>query len=398
MLICYSQLVKLDKFSLSATSIEYQQKENVYENIVDYLSKTEHVEESIYFLDIGEIERLRELWEQRFYNIHPYYAIKCNPDIGFIKKLAELGTNFDCASIAEIDRVLSLGIDPSRIIFANPCKRQRDIITAYQRGVRIVTFDTDTELFKIASVCPQMNIMLRIYAKDPDARCQFAHKFGADKSRWEEMLTIIKEKQLSLIGISFHVGSGSISSAPYALAIKEARELYDMAKEVDITIKIIDVGGGFTSHALKNIPEVIQEAKSIYFPDELGCKFIAEPGRFFAETAGYLATNIIGIRKTETTRDYWITDSLYGSFNCIFYDHFNPKPEIMSESTHNYFTTLYGPTCDGLDIIAKVDAYPEMFLNDWIIFRNMGAYTLAGACNFNGIPFLNTHIVYLHKK
>jgi len=293
---------------------------------------------------------------------------------------------------------LSLGIDPSRIIFANPCKRQRDITAAYQRGIRIVTFDTDTELFKIKATCPQMNIMLRIYAKDPDARCQFAHKFGADKTRWVEMLDIIQENKLSLVGISFHVGSGASSSAPYALAIKEARELYDMAKDRNITIKYIDIGGGFTSSKLENIPEVIQEAKKQYFPDELECKFIAEPGRFFAETAGYLATNIIGIRKTETTRDYWITDSLYGSFNCIFYDHYNPKPENMKESDNNYFTTFYGPTCDGLDIISKVDSYPEMFLNDWIIFRNMGAYTLAGACNFNGIPFLNTHIVYLHKK
>ena len=162
----------------------YKDESDVYDTIQSFLKSTHHREESIYFLDIGEIERLFHLWQQRFEGIHPYYAIKCNPDIGFIKRLAELGANFDCASIAEIDRVLSLGISPDRIIFANPCKRQRDIVTAYQKGVHIVTFDNETELIKIANVCPQMGAMLRIYAKDPDARCQFAHKFGADASRW----------------------------------------------------------------------------------------------------------------------------------------------------------------------------------------------------------------------
>ena len=271
-------------------------------------------------------------------------------------------------------------------------------MAAYQKGVKVVTFDNETELIKIAQVCPKMNVMLRIYAKDPDARCQFAHKFGADKSTWTNLLDTAKKYGINIMGISFHVGSGASSPKAYALAIKEARHFYDMAKEYGYTIEMVDIGGGFTSHRLGDIPEAIIEAKQMYFPEELGCRFIAEPGRFFAETSGYLATNIIGIRKTENTRDYWITDSLYGSFNCIFYDHYSPLPEYIKYSKNHYFTTIYGPTCDGLDKILELESYPEMELNEWLVFRNMGAYTLAGACNFNGIPFLNTHIVYLNQN
>lgn len=32
------------------------------------------------------------------------------------------GCGFDCASPAEMDQVLECGVDPSRIIYANPCK------------------------------------------------------------------------------------------------------------------------------------------------------------------------------------------------------------------------------------------------------------------------------------
>jgi ornithine decarboxylase len=364
-------------------------------NIRNYLQTKEHIEESIYFLDLGEIERLYTIWENRFPNIQPYYAIKCNPDHGFIQKLAELGANFDCASIAEIDRVLGLGISPIRIIFANPCKRKRDIISAYQRGIKMVTFDTETELEKIGEVCPKMKCVLRIYAKDPEAKCQFAHKFGCPPEKWQSILDTAQKYNISITGISFHVGSGASSPSAYEKAIQQARAFHDLAQEYGHKIGLIDIGGGFVSHQLKDIPEVIQEAFKKYFPVELGCKFIAEPGRYFAETSGYLATNVIGIRKTETTRDYWITDSLYGSFNCILYDHYIPQAEALVENTKTYKTTLYGPTCDGMDIITEIDTFPELELNDWIFFRRMGAYTISAACNFNGIPFLNAHIVYL---
>jgi len=344
---------------------------------------------------LGEVERLYHLWTQRFGNIHPYYAIKCNPDHGLVQKLAELGANFDCASIVEIETVLQLGISPSRILFANPCKRKQDIVAAYKKGITMVTFDTETELEKIGEVCPEMKCILRIYAKDPDARCQFAHKFGCPREKWEQMLLIAKEKQLEIIGVSFHVGSGAKSSKPYTVAIQQARDFVDLAKTYGQIVTIVDVGGGFTSHTLEDIPETILGAIQTYFPPELGCTCIAEPGRYFAETCGYLATNIIGIRHTETTRDYWITDSLYGSFNCIFYDHYIPTAEPLCKEGKKYKTTLYGPTCDGLDKILTIPEFPEQKLNNWILFARMGAYTLAGACNFNGIPFLDARVVYL---
>jgi hypothetical protein len=35
---------------------------------------------------------------------------------------SQLGNGFDCASKSEIDMALQTGIDPSRIIYAQPCK------------------------------------------------------------------------------------------------------------------------------------------------------------------------------------------------------------------------------------------------------------------------------------
>ncbi len=58
--------------------------------------------------------------------------------------------------------MLSLGVPPSRIIFAHPCKRACDIRYARQHGVAYTTFDTDSELAKIAAHHPGFKCVLRI--------------------------------------------------------------------------------------------------------------------------------------------------------------------------------------------------------------------------------------------
>ena len=57
----------------------------------------------------------------------PVSAVKCNYDPVLLQTLAALGTGFDCASKQEIVTILDLGVDPSRIIYANPCKQNSHI-------------------------------------------------------------------------------------------------------------------------------------------------------------------------------------------------------------------------------------------------------------------------------
>ena len=83
-------------------------------------------------------------WNHSFPNVKPFYAVKCNNEPALLTKLANLGTNFDCASLLEIDTVLSLGISPNQIIFANPCKAIPHIKHAAAVGVNFTTFEPAT--------------------------------------------------------------------------------------------------------------------------------------------------------------------------------------------------------------------------------------------------------------
>jgi len=78
--------------------------------------------EAFYIIDLSTVIKKYNEWVSHLPRVKPYYAIKCNPNTAIIKLLASLGTNFDCASRTEIQQILGCGIDPSRIIYANPCK------------------------------------------------------------------------------------------------------------------------------------------------------------------------------------------------------------------------------------------------------------------------------------
>jgi hypothetical protein len=97
---------------------------NIYRNnydINDFIINNDS-DEPFYLIDLGDIFKLFNNWINLMPNIKPFYAVKCNPNLAIIETLSFLGVSFDCASEKEINTVLEITKDPSRIIFANPCK------------------------------------------------------------------------------------------------------------------------------------------------------------------------------------------------------------------------------------------------------------------------------------
>lgn len=136
--------------------------------------------------------------------------MKCNTDPTLLKLLSDLGTGFDCASIEELRSVLSLGVDPSRIVFANPCKTASSLVFVRRVGVMHTTFDNLDELDTIKAYHPDAELVLRIFASDSDALIDFGEKFGASIESTPLLLRRARELNLTVTGVSFHVGTSSL--------------------------------------------------------------------------------------------------------------------------------------------------------------------------------------------
>jgi ornithine decarboxylase len=224
------------------------------------------------------------------------------------------------------------------------------------------------------------------------------------------LLETAKELQLNLVGVSFHVGSGATNPVAFSLAIKAARGAFDKATALGFAPHVLDIGGGFSGFldtdglGVAPVAAAVNAALLEYFPGD-AVTVMAEPGRFMAEAAATLVTNVYGCRQRiqggSQYRDYWITDGVYGSMNCLLYDHAELTPRVLANpKKHNhparetYLSTLFGPTCDGLDTVMRDVPLCEMEVGDWILFAGMGAYTLAAGSDFNGMNVLNMKRIY----
>ncbi|CAD2214389.1 Pyridoxal-dependent decarboxylase, pyridoxal binding domain/Pyridoxal-dependent decarboxylase, C-terminal sheet domain containing protein, putative [Angomonas deanei] len=112
---------------------------------------------------------------------------------------------------------------------------------------------------------------------------------------------------------------------------------------------------------------------------------------------------------------FYLNDGLYNSFNCILFDHAAPRlfvlpsderwslpaePPVENDPTREeeegetapvtqrpaplQLTTLFGPTCDSMDCILKQSLFPPLHIGDWLLAPDMGSYTVAAGCAFNG--------------
>eukprot|EP00567_Pseudictyota_dubia_P001098 CAMPEP_0197466226 /NCGR_PEP_ID=MMETSP1175-20131217/64941_1 /TAXON_ID=1003142 /ORGANISM="Triceratium dubium, Strain CCMP147" /LENGTH=722 /DNA_ID=CAMNT_0043002257 /DNA_START=42 /DNA_END=2210 /DNA_ORIENTATION=- len=324
------------------------------------------VEDPFYVVDIGMVVSQYYQWQKNFPRVDVFYAVKCNPDPVLLKTLATLGCNFDCASKNEIrliqDIARQLSADKPcapEIIYANPTKARSHIIEAVCRNVTLMTFDNVEEVKKCAAISSKIQLVLRIITDDAGSQCRLSSKYGAPKKAWRDLLSAAKGHRMEVVGVSFHVGSGCRDASRYQLALRDARELFDLAEsDFGFQMKLLDIGGGFPgeTHSLWNpstvfgdptaaveppivrrkytIDEELDEeegeddekegnekdfeeekrggdkplmyfdeiAQAIVpmldelFPSDSGVRIIAEPGRYLTAASSTLCASIVSVR------------------------------------------------------------------------------------------------------
>ncbi|KAK7987404.1 hypothetical protein PG989_007719 [Apiospora arundinis] len=309
----------------------------------------------------------------------------CNPDAQVVKLLARLKSGFDCASQTEMKLVLSQGVPPERIVFANPCKKISDLEYAHKSGVRKVTFDNEAELYKIREWLPDAELVLRCRASDASASYRLCDKYGATAALSVKLLQCAKALGLSVIGVSFHIGSNAKDPSAFDAAIQSCRDVFETGLDMGHDMHLLDIGGGFSAPIFDAMARVIRESIDSRFGD-VPVEVIAEPGRLFVEGSLTVACGIIGRRDaSENTEDeeeerrhmLYLNDGIWGVFSSnLFEPGPLPKgcfiPPESEEDNHEDYT-LWGPTCDSFDCVAKSVALPESLdIGDWLYFQDMG--------------------------
>src|SRR5208337_4645306 len=193
-----------------------------------------------------------------------YYAVKANPAPEILSLLADLGSCFDTASVAEIEQALAAGATPDRISFGNTIKKEKDIARAYALGVRLFAVDCEAEVEKLARAAPRAKVFCRILCDGSGAEWPLSPKFGCAPELAARVLERAHALGLAAHGLSFHVGSQQRNPRMWNRALKTSAAIFCDLAERGIQLSMLNLGGGFPTRYLRRVPSVETYGQAIF--------------------------------------------------------------------------------------------------------------------------------------
>ena len=317
------------------------------------------------------------------------YAYKANSSVFLLGGLYGAGIrHFDVASLPEIEDART--IPDATFHFMHPVKSRHAIRRAFGMGCRSFSLDSEDELKKIeleTSGAKDLILWVRVAVPAKNSRIPLEHKFGIAGQRAARLL--VKTRQVAKeLGITFHVGSQTVTPDAYVLALDEVKKLIVKA---GVVVDRLDVGGGFPSRYTNEVPAPLADFMAVIregvakLPVGEHCQLMCEPGRALVAEAESLIVRVDARRGN----DLFINDGSYGMlFDAAHLGFIYPMRVIGRDVPAPHVLTpfeLWGPTCDSIDHMKGPFLLPDSVREgDYLEIGNTGAYCRAISGHFNG--------------
>lgn len=321
------------------------------------------------------------------------YAVKCNPLPSVLRAFYQAGIrDFDTASLPEIAQVSELFND-AKCYFHHPVKGRAAIRNAYHvYGVRHFTVDHIDELEKVLAETRADDVVIHVRFATPPGHARFdlSAKFGATPVDAADLLEEANRRGLS-VGLAFHVGSQCLAPEAYDVALRLAETIIE---DAGTPLAYLNVGGGFPADypgmeppPLESYFDAIRDGiRRLDLPPS--CEVLCEPGRALVADGCSL---LLQIQLRRGDRLY-VNDGVYGALSDLYWTKdLNPpvrllRPDGPPPSEEDTAFTVYGPTCDSMDVLPLPWSLPDDAREgDWIEVGQVGAYSTAVSTNFNGL-------------
>ncbi|MFM2130557.1 MAG: hypothetical protein RL477_2103 [Pseudomonadota bacterium] len=374
------------------------------QRILDFLAR-ERPEGPCLVVDLDVVRQNYEAFRRTLPETSIYYAVKANPAPEILSLLAELGSSFDTASVAEIEMALAAGASPDRISYGNTIKKERDIARAFELGVRLFAVDSVEEAEKVSRAAPGAKVFCRVLTDGSGAEWPLSRKFGCRRDMAVSVMERAKAMGLVPYGLSFHVGSQQPDVDAWDRALADASWTFKQLRRKRIRLSMVNLGGGFPTRYLKDVPSVDDYGQAIFgalrrhFGNRIP-ETIIEPGRGMVGDAGVIKTEVVLIsRKSDDDPTRWVYLDI-GKFGGL--------AETMDEAIRYPIRTprdgdavepcvIAGPTCDSMDVLYEKTLYPlpvSLTIGDELLIEATGAYTTTYASvAFNGFRPLQAYVI-----
>ncbi|ERP30710.1 alanine racemase [Chitinivibrio alkaliphilus] len=337
----------------------------------------------------------RSSFSTQYPNVQFAWSYKTNYLNAICSIFHQEGSIAEVVSGFEYEKARSLGIPGHKIIFNGPHKSDGELQRAFSENA-VVNIDSFQELYRAENVAKSMGKTATIGIRlnmDTGTYPRW-YKFGFDLERnqaFEAVARISKSKWLSLSGLHAHIGTFMLDPKAYAIQVRKMIEFMTRIESLlDCTIDTLDIGGGFPSkNRLKGsymppeiaVPKVEEFADTICstllenLPSGRRPKLYLETGRHLIDEAGYLITSLIAEKQLPYNRTAYFLDSgITNLYTGNWYD-FSIRPGETTDGIPE-ITTLYGPLCMNIDVVAESISLPPMSVGSPLVIWPVGAYNV----------------------
>lgn len=325
------------------------------------------------------------------------YAIKANPHADVIAHMAPLVDGFDIASGGELAMVQAVGIDPARVSFAGPGKRDDELEPAIAAGVTL-NCESEGEAMRALAIGQRLGKAPKIAIRvNPEFELKGsgmkmgggAKPFGVDAGKVPDLARQVIAHGADWRGLHIFTGSQALS----AEAIIEAQaNVLNLAAQLSDSIghgvPKLNMGGGFGIPYFPGDEPLDLAAVGAALHDRLASlpdaladtELCLELGRYLVGEAGVYLCRVID-RKVSHDTTYLVTDgglhhqlAASGNFGTVVRRNYPVAIASRFTSEPDDVVNVVGCLCTPLDRLADQAALPRAEVGDLVAVFCAGAY------------------------
>ena len=325
------------------------------------------------------------------------YAIKANPFAPVLEHMASLVDGFDIASGGELTMAQAAGLDPEKISFAGPGKRDAELEAAIRAGVTL-NVESEGEARRAFAIGERIGAAPRMALRvNPDFELRGsgmkmgggAKPFGIDQDRVPALARELIGAGAQWRGLHIFTGSQALSADAIIEAQANVLELAaELAGEIGEPLPKLNMGGGigipyFSGDEPVDITAVGRALgeRIADLPDALSeTDLCIELGRYLVGEAGVYLTQIVD-RKESHGSIYLVTDgglhhqlAASGNFGTVVRRNYPLAIATKFSAEPAEEANVVGCLCTPLDRLADKAHLPVAEVGDLVAVFCAGAY------------------------
>jgi diaminopimelate decarboxylase len=330
------------------------------------------------------------------------YGTKAFPNVALMRLLAEEGIGADVSTLGELAFARRAGIVGERLLVHGNNKSDEELHAAAEAEALVVLDALDEPARAAAAgvrrVLVRVTPGVEVETHEAIRTGHRGSKFGLDADEAVAAVGAARDAGLEVEGLHFHVGSQLADVRAHLLAVEQLAELALRCRdELDWTPALVDVGGGFGIRHVEDeaeppVEELLRTLASAVSRSWVmrglpAPMLIVEPGRALVGPTAFTLYRV-GAGKQAGERRYVAIDGGMSD---------NPRPQLYraryaallanrAEEEPDGEFTIAGKHCESGDVLIERVALPEPRRGDLLAVPATGAYTLAMASNYNGVP------------